>query len=186
MRIFNTYWLPIIGCEDWSVDDDMSKADREMISADIEFKNYSTPVAKKTLTCRVIRTSIKNHKLPNSLNQHITKILIYNGVPLPYKPSDKETDIIFRWYLESVNAYDHIKDTIASLIPGSKSRDNNITRPYYIYKIIDAVWREDKNMRSLLQFIHLQHTKTVEANDLIWEKICETIKLPYFPTERNL
>jgi len=186
LRVFNIYWLPIIAAEEWSVENDMSSKDLEEIIDELNFKNYSTTIAKKTLTCGIIRSIIKTRKLPNSLNQHVTKILLYFGVDLPYKPTHQETDIIFRWYLEAVNEYEKIKDSISNFIPGIKSRDNNITRPYYIYKIIDSVWKDNKNMRTLLQFIHLQHSKTVETNDLIWEKICENINLKYYPTERFL
>jgi hypothetical protein len=105
-------------------------------------------------------------------------------VPLPYQPTSNETEIIFQLYLKSINVYELIKDRLNEIIPGEKTRDNNITRTYYIYKIIEAVWDNNSPMQTILPFIHLQQSKTIQTHDLIWEFICKKINLKYRPTER--
>jgi hypothetical protein len=183
LRTFTNYWNPILGIEDWSVNKIDEKDFNELVEY-INLNGYDTPIAKKRLTCITLRSFIKYLKLPNILNQHITKILIHFNVPAPYQPTHEETETVFKWYIDAVNSYTTIKSKIPDLIIGFKERDNNIARQYYIFKIIDSIWRDDVNMRSLLPYIYLQQTKTISDNDLIWKYICEDIGLDYYPTER--
>lgn len=183
LRVFNTYWLPIIGKEDWNTNK-MEPGDLAKLDEYLNLKNFRSKNARSMLTCSELRQFIKDLRLPNALNTHVTKLLIYFGVTPPYEPTTRESDIIFKWYLEAINTYESIKLNLNQIIPGLEERSNNIARTYYIYKIIEAVWPNDDKMKTVLKFIHLQHTDTIYSNDLIWEKICEKINLKYIPTLR--
>lgn len=184
LRLFYNYWRPILGTEDWDPKE-MPEDDYRRLSELLVLHNYTTVARKLTLRGDTLRKFVKELGLPAALNNHITKLLIHFGMQFPYTPTQEETDIVFRWYIEVIGVYDKIKERISEIIAGAKCRDNNITRPYYIYKIIEAKFPPGHKMHLILPFIHLQHNKTIEKNDLIWEKICADVGIQYIPTDKS-
>jgi hypothetical protein len=69
-------------------------------------------------------------------------------------------------------------------------KDHN--RPYYpffIYKIIEQMFKNDPIKIKLLESIHLQSSETLTKNDKLYRKICEMAPkdsgLDYTPTLRH-
>ena len=184
LRLFNTYWQPIIGAEEWEFEPNISKDNYKKFMEHLILNNYTTTNRIQMLTHDIIRKYIKDLDLPANLNLHITKILKHLGKPLPYTPPQTEIDEIFKLYVNVIGSYDKLKHKIPEICGAGKNRDNNITRPYYIYKIIEVRFPKTHKMQLLLPFIHLQHSKTLEKNDLIWEQICRDVKIQYIPTCR--
>ena len=91
LRVFLNYWNPIIGQEDWNIQENMSLNEYKALIDYLELNNKNTVLIRKTITCDLMRKYIKDLKLPNALNQHITKILNHIGVALPYQPTTEET-----------------------------------------------------------------------------------------------
>lgn len=181
-KTFTQYWDPIIGIERWDVSQAQESVDR--LITHLNQNGFITLAARKTLTCDLMYKYIKELGMTDKLSKHITRLLVHFGVTAPHKPDDTETKIVYDRYISVLGVYDRIKDDISKM-SGGKKRANNITRPYYIYKIIETTFDKKHQMRTILPFIHLQHRDTVISNDLTWKTICENLRFTYYPTDRN-
>lgn len=182
-RMFSNYWLPIFAGDEWDINKHITKANLQRLNSCINVQGYNTALARSGLTCETLRTYMGMVGLPSTLNAHTTAILIHLGVAPPYKPTQAETEMVFTCYTLVINTYDKLKERLPELQPGMPSRENNINRPYYIYKIVQALFRHHEKMQTLLPFIHLQQHNTVQANDRIWQFICAELRIEYIPTQ---
>ena len=182
-KTFTQYWEPIIRAERWDVTQAQAAVDQ--LVGHLNHNGFTSPAARKTLTCDLMYKYIKELGMIDKLGKHIPKLMVHFGVPPAHVPDAQETTIVFDRYIAVLGVYDRIKDNLSQIVAGGKQRANNITRPYYIYKIIEATFARGHPMRSILHFIPLQQRETVVSNDLIWQKICAELHFVYFPTDRN-
>jgi len=106
------------------------------------------------------------------LNKHASAVWsIVTGNPIPKVSADVlvKGEHLFIQVLEARN---HIKEL---------HRKNRRYYPYYIFKILDLLIPKGED-RSILRFIHLQGSDTVERNDDEWRLICKKVPLEWRST----
>jgi hypothetical protein len=76
---------------------------------------------------------------------------------------------------------------IGEQLKGHKKYSRNYY-PFYIHRIVEGLTTdEDKELRRILFYIHIQSEDTVISNDHNWEQICAYLpEITYKNTRRNL
>lgn len=126
------------------------------------------------LTCNKIREYLKeigmtqfNYNVP-LIRKKIT------GISPPQYTCEEER-LIGMYFANANVIFDQIK-------PNSVS--NNPYHPYFIFKIIEYVFRDDPRKVETLSCIHLQSDETLYKNDLYWQEICKHLpEIKYIPTD---
>lgn len=116
-----------------------------------------------TLTCKDIRRILKDSKVKAQyLNDHTPYLLRrLTGKCPPRLSLHDERKLSYR-FDKAMHFYDQI------VTKGKKPY-----YPYFIYKLIEHEFKDDKDKLRLLDNIHLQSRETVVKNDRCWKIICE-------------
>lgn len=136
-------------------------------------KRYN--IDRSLLNIMVMRNILKEIKL-TKYNDHAALLVVLHGGPPPPKLNYQQNRTMSIQFHKAMVLYDII-------VPDG---GNKPYYPYFIYKIIQEMFKNDPEMLHLLDYIHLQSRDTVVKNDNIFEKICETPMkdgLAYSPTD---
>jgi len=134
---------------------------------------------KKHITCTLIRKFLRqSHN--SKYNEHVPLIRkLITGI-IPPQLSEYELQLINLYFDKVIFIFENIK-------PDNKT--NCPYHPYFIYKIIDQIIKDENNINrksQILSCIHLQSWETLICNDILWKNICEQIpEFVYKPTDRN-
>lgn len=118
---------------------------------------------KKLITYKQMRAALKNPKInASNYNEHTSLLIkLIGGTPCPILTYD-ENLLISHKFLRIMSIYDTL----------SLPSKNKPYYPYFIYKIIEAVFWASIKLQ-MLNYIHLQGKNTTVKNDIIYKKICE-------------
>jgi hypothetical protein len=132
------------------------------------------------LTCEMIRKYLKESKLSkyNSRVCYIHKEL--TGV-IPPQLSLDEMQLMSSHYTKVVSLYN-------TYIKTEKTNSNQLYYPYFIYKIIQHIFKNKPDKLLLLKYIHLQTSITNKKHDKTWKIICDNsgLEYTYEPTDLPL
>ncbi len=113
------------------------------------------------------------------LNDHAPLLVKMCGGPSPPLLSFKENQLASLRFSKIMVLYDQV-------VPEG---GNKPYYPYFIFKIIEHMFRNDPTKLRLIDYIHLQSRDTVIKHDKIYEQICELAHesdgLVYTPTNRS-
>jgi hypothetical protein len=134
---------------------------------------------KKHITCAVIRKFLRqSHN--SKYNEHVPLIRKLITGFLPPQLTEYELQLINLYFDKVIFIFENIK-------PDNKT--NCPYHPYFIYKIIEQIIKNDNDhirKSQILSCIHLQSRETLICNDILWKKICYQIpEFTYIPTDRN-
>lgn len=138
----------------------ISKIDLDKISTCIERDGLGKMGKAPTLTLRNIRTYLQELDITNYNCNASYLLAIFSGI---YPPQLTVSDYnkITIYYKKVIDMYN--KDPVGSNTPYC---------PYFIYKIIEELWPNDKVKLQLLNYIHLKKPNTLMKWDNEWRKIC--------------
>lgn len=133
---------------------------------------------KNQITCSLVRKYLRQIK-QSKYNEHVPLIRkIITGITPP-QLTDYEMQLIHIYFDKVIHIFEEIK-------PSTKI--NCPYHPYFIYKIIEQIIKEEKEQKRKLQIlacIHLQSKTTLVINDILWGFICDHIaEFSYIPTDR--
>lgn len=132
---------------------------------------------RKELTCEIMRSILKDPKVSATyLNDHVALLVKTFGGPTPPRLSYKENRLCAIRFNKVMKLYDIVN-------PDS---GNKPYYPYFIYKILEQMFKNDKKKIKILDSIHLQSRDTVIKNDKYFHQICEISTdrgLIYTPTD---
>ena len=139
---------------------------------DMENHNYNT------LTCEVMRGILKNPLVrATNLNVYVPLLVVKFGGKPPPQLSYQEDKKLSIYFDKVITLYDRVNPT----------GGNKPYYPYFIYKIIESVFKDDPEKLRLLDYIHLQSRDTVIKNDIYYKQICDLADpqdgLTYTPTD---
>lgn len=121
------------------------------------------------LTCERMRLILKDPYVDETrLNEHAPLLVKTFGGIGPPQLTYSELKTLKERFIRTMVAYSEITD----------HSGNNPYYPHFIYKIIEEMFKDNKEKLRLLNFIHLQSAETVEKNDAHYEKICNHINDP--------
>lgn len=84
---------------------------------------------------------------------------------------------LFQDEMNKVYIYFDKAATAFKEIMGSDERSNLKYYPFFIFKILELILKDDKDrFISIVENIHFQQEKTIISNDKIWEKICSKVQ----------
>jgi hypothetical protein len=128
-------------------------------------KEYPLAAERKKITINLLRQFLKKLNL-TKLNDLIS--LLMKKICNTYIPTltAKELSDMENLFINIIKVYDIIKN---------KNDINRKYYPYFIYKIIEYYFRDNKDKLILLKFIHLQKKKTLVQNDKVFKLICDKI-----------
>lgn len=139
----------------------ISKKDLDKISNCIERDGLGKMGKAPTLTLRHIRSYLQELDITNYNCNASYLLAMFSGV-YPPQLSVSEYNKITIYYKKVINMYS--KDPVGSNTPYC---------PYFIYKIIEELWPNDKVKLQLLNYIHLKKPNTLMKWDNEWRKICK-------------
>lgn len=135
---------------------------------------------RSRLTCENMRRVLKDPKVNMSaLNDHAPLLVKTFGGPAPPMLDFQENKKLSIRFSKAMALYDVVN-------PNS---GNKPYYPYFIYKIIEYEFRNNRAKLRFLDYIHLQSRETVIKNDKYYEQICqlagdcEADGLVYQPTD---
>jgi len=128
-------------------------------------REYPLIVERKKITINLLRQFLKKLNI-TKLNDLIS--ILMKKICNTYIPTlnAKELNDMENLFINIIKVYDIIKN---------KNDVNRKYYPYFIYKIIEYYFRDNKDKLILLNFIHLQKKKTLVQNDQVFKLICEKI-----------
>jgi len=135
-------------------------------------------VDRRKLRCEDIRALLKNPAINSTkYNDHAPLLVkILGGVPPP-QLNFEETRLCGTRFNITMRLYDIVKP----------SGGNKPYYPYFIYKILEHMLKDNPEKLRILDYIHLQSRETVIKNDKYFKEICElaSVKdgLVYTPTD---
>jgi DNA polymerase III delta prime subunit len=130
------------------------------------------------VTCKIIRKYLRQIQR-SKYNEHVPLIRKIITGQAPDQLTSCETQLINIYFDKVLKIYDSIK---------SADKSNCFYHPYFIYKIIEHILKNDSPERlySILSCVHLQSRETLIKNDRIWQKICEQLDdVEYAPTYKT-
>lgn len=172
-------WLKRIqGIENKKIDPN----DRSLIEYYVN-RDYPSEREKQFLNANTMRLLLKEDKRLTKYNDNISALIQHYTGRSPPQLSYDEERISINIFREVLAAYYVIHNE------EGLDRINSIYLPYYILRILEHQFADDKSKLVILTYIHLQDTETVIYNDKIWEKICncdniKKIGITYKPTAR--
>ena len=168
-----------------------------------EFRRKNINKSLHSLTCKKIRswlngcwwTPNRKRKKTSRLtdfNEYVPtlrKILtgIHGTMILPPQLSSQQEELMLGMFSRVMDVYDGIINTEEMLykLRLNKEQSNKRYYPYFIYKLAEILFRNEKWLPDFLECIHLQNPKTLYRNDLIWQDICTSMGLEYIPTQKR-
>ena len=128
-------------------------------------REYPLMAERKKITITLLRQFLKKLNI-TKLNDLISILMkkICN-IQIPTLNAKELTDME-NLFINIIKVYDIIKD---------KKEINRKYYPYFIYKIIEYYFRDNKEKLTILKFIHLQKKKTLAQNDIVFKTITEKI-----------
>jgi hypothetical protein len=137
-------------------------------------------VLSSVLNCAVMRSYIKECNL-TTLNNHATLLVRIKTGRLPPQITYDENVELSNKFAKMMELYDRLNPE------ETFDRQNKPYYPYFIYKILESMFRRNPQKIKLLDCIHLQTHATVSENDSIYMKICEASNgdFVYKPTDRS-
>lgn len=133
------------------------------------------------ITCSLIRSYLSKYNKcsASKYNQHISKIRkLITGIEPP-QLTEHEMDVCCDLFSEVISVYNTIK-----------KKANCPYYPYFIYKILEHMFRDDvhkQRREKFFSYIHLQLDDTLNEHDKTWAQICARIpEIEYKSTERYI
>lgn len=178
-------WLNYIQANDdvpESVIDVLDVIAKKSFSINGELMNMST------LTCKQIREWLKETKMTNYNNSapSIRKLITgrHGDAIIPPQLSSDEKELIINDIVNVLTIFPKVVNDKVLLRKLNKTRIKKKTYyPFMIMKLFCYRLRHSDKLFGLLQCIHFQSTSTLYQDDLLWEKICEMINVPYEITD---
>lgn len=133
---------------------------------------------RNSLNCEIIRKILKDPKVKSTkLNDHAPLLVKTLGGPSPPQLNFQENKIANIRFSKTMHLYD-------TVIPDGR---NKPYYPYFIFKILEQLFKDDPVKIRILDYIHLQSRETVVKNDKTYEQICALSDnddgLVYVPTD---
>lgn len=146
----------------------------EVVSRDYK----GEPGKTSGLNINIIRNILKECKL-TTYNRHAAYILaVFSGkYPPTFTVSDR--DRITTYYQKAIMEHKELKNIEHDF----SKKDNNPYCPFFIMKIIEALWFDDKEKMRIFKYIHMKKPTTLMKQDNFWATICKKIELPYKATD---
>jgi hypothetical protein len=133
-------------------------------------REYPLISERKKISINLLRQFLKKLNI-TKLNDLISILMIkICNIQIPTLNAKELTDME-NLFINIIKVYDIIKD---------KKEINRKYYPYFIYKIIEYYFRENKEKLVILKFIHLQKKKTLAQNDTVFKSIAD--KIPHLIT----
>lgn len=148
------------------------------VLAKIEYVIQMNKYDRMSLTCSDMRAILKNPLVKaTSYNDHVPLLVkTFGGRPPPQLTFQENRAMSAKF------------NTIMRLY--TKANPNGGNRPYYpyfIYKIVEQMFKHNPEKLRLLDYIHLQSRETIMKNDRLYKKICELASpeddLEFIPTD---
>lgn len=146
---------------------DSKKIPDEIISYVKECARRERIIDMEMITCSRIRGYLSKYQggSASKYNQHISKIRkLITGIEPP-QLTENEMEMFCDLFSEIITIYNTIK-----------KKSNCPYYPYFIYKIIEYMFRDDEyetRREKFFSYIHLQLEDTLAEHDKIWADICE-------------
>ncbi len=157
-----------------------SKTFTDVVLNKIEYVLVRDDYDRSRLTCENMRRILKDPKVDMScLNDHAPLLVKTFGGPAPPMLDFQENKKLSIRFSKAMALYDVVN-------PNS---GNKPYYPYFIYKIIEYEFRNNRDKLRLLDYIHLQSRETVIKNDKYYEQMCqlagdcESDGIVYIPTD---
>ena len=128
-------------------------------------KEYPHVSERKKINLNLLRQFLKKLNITklNDLISILMKKICNVHIP---RLNAKELSDMENLFINIIKVYDIIKN---------KTNINRKYYPYFIYKIIEYYFRDNKEKLTILKCIHLQKKKTLVQNDQVFKLICEKI-----------
>lgn len=155
-----------------------AKAFTDLELAKIEKYIVVTGICRRDLTCERMRDILKDPSVASThLNDHAPLLVKMFGGPAPPQLSFAEYRTCSIRFNRAMKLYDLVNPT----------GGNKPYYPYFIYKILEVMFKDDHEKLRLIDYIHLQSRETVIKNDNHFKKMCELASpddgLVYSPTD---
>lgn len=131
--------------------------------AKIEYVLKRDQYDRRTLTCEQMREILKDPKVAcTHLNDHASLLVKTFGGPPPPQLDFQENKLTSIRFNKTMRLYDII----------NPAGGNKPYYPYFIYKILEDMFKNNPEKLRILEYIHLQSRETVIKNDKYYEQIC--------------
>lgn len=137
------------------------KADKDKITECIKRDGFGDIGSARNLTLKHIRNYLQELKLTKYNSNAAYLLSIFSGV-YPPQLSVGDYNKVTIQYKKTVLSYN--KDPIGPNTPYC---------PYFIYKIAENLWYDDKEKLRILNYIYLKKPNTLMKWDNEWKKICK-------------
>lgn len=135
---------------------------------------YTDSLLKK-LTCEKIREYLKETQMTEFNNFAPSILKDISGITPP-QLTNNENKTMELHFNKVMGVYDKMV----------KGRVNRPYYPFFIYKLIEYLFKDNPEKLRLLLFIHIQRDPTLTSNDLKWSKICSELNTyESTPTDPN-
>ena len=132
---------------------------------------------RRELTCEIMREILKDPIVSSThLNDHAPLLVKTFGGPSPPQLDFQENRVCAIRFNKAMKLYDIV----------NPEGGNKPYYPYFIYKILEHMFKDDYDKLRLLDYIHLQSRETVIKNDKYYSEICGLSNDPnlfYTPTD---
>jgi len=173
-------WLNNILCK---VDFELKSEERIKIEFELSNKKFSTNGNAKKLTIEIIRKILRKTNLIQYNNKAAKILSIYTGIEPPLI-SGEDVSFIKNIYYDIIN----LSETTPQIKRNMPER-NKPYCPFFIYKIIQTHWANDREKSQIKKLIHMQNDETTKKMDLVWFEYCKirglTFKCVNFTEKRN-
>ena len=119
-------------------------------------------IDKLSLSVRSMRKILKDLKL-TKYNDHAALLVVLFGGPVPPRLDFQEDKKMYNRFRKCMVLYD-------LAVPDG---GNKPYYPYFIFKGIEDLFRDNPDKLRLLDFIHLQSRETIVKNDITYKRMCE-------------
>lgn len=173
-------WIENILCR---VNFELIATDKQLIENEIRNRGYYVGNRALKLTIEIVRQILKKLNM-QKYNSKATKIMtLFTGIEPPLL-TNEDIEFLKNNYFDIINE-SIINTKIKALMP----KKNKPYCPFFVYKIVQTYWSDDKEKIEILKFIHLQEEDTVKKMDQIWFEYCAAKKIKYirinFAVKRN-
>jgi hypothetical protein len=130
----------------------------------IEYILERDKIPRHSLTCEIMRNILKDPIVSaTTLNDHAPLLVkLFGGRPPPLLSFQENRTAAIK-FNKAMILYDKVHP----------NGGNKPYYPYFIYKIFEYMFKDNKEKIRLLDYIHLQSRETVIKNDKSFEKMCE-------------
>jgi hypothetical protein len=178
-------WLNYIQANDDVPEDVIDILDGMAIKS---FSVNSELMNMSTLSCKQIREWLKEIKMTtyNNSAPSIRKLITgrHGDAIIPPQLSSDEKDLILNDIVNVLTIFPKVVNDRTLLRKLNKNRIKKKTYyPFMIMKLFCYRLHNSDKLSGLLQCIHFQSTSTLFQDDMLWEKICEMINIPFEITD---